>query len=244
MRVLSSPRFGFARERNRPLRHRAALLLAASSLALGGCQLSRPEGAFDPVYPEEQELNDPDAPAPVDMGDGGGTAVFADASVEATTDIYKGIVGTYLARFDERSTAVTQVGPPVGAISTSSVTSRFFLIRIEEDQNGKLISREQLCGISTASKCEKNCETSTKIFSDAAARIPRSRQIVRTLAFAEQTGTLNAKGASTFLGYDATETDRALPTLLNDPRVWPGSPRCCWRPSCATSATARTMPGR
>ncbi len=221
MRVLSSP-VRFARRSNRLLRQRAALLLSASSLALGGCQLSRPEGAFDPVYPEEQELNDPNAPAPMDMGDGDGPAVFVDASVEATTDIYKGIVGTYLARFDERSTAVTQVGFG-GGISTSSVTSRFFLIRIEEGQNGTLISREQLCALSTDDTCQPNCDTSTKIFSDAAARIPKSRQIVRELAFDEQSRSLYAKGASTFLGYDATDTDRALPTSLEDPRVWRGS---------------------
>jgi hypothetical protein len=197
----------------------AGLCLTAASLT-EACTLSRPEGAFNPVYPEAGVLDDFDEGDGDAPGDGDGPDVFEDAGMaEPTNDKFKGIVGTYLARFDEHSRTVSQLGPPVGAISSNSRTSRFFLLRIEE-KNGMLVSTEQMCGQSNASTCEKNCETSTKLFSEAAALIPKSPKIVREITLNEKTGFIEAYSASTFLGYNPTEGDRALPTSIEDPRLW------------------------
>ncbi|MFT3922945.1 MAG: hypothetical protein QM778_10455 [Myxococcales bacterium] len=195
---------------------------------LSGCELSRPEGAYNPMYPDAAPLDDfPDA-----GDDQQGTVdntpdTFKDASVTEMPkdDSHAGLLGFYLARFDEPQTSSTYVGDPVGTLLVKSVTSRYFLILVNEDESGKLKSTEHMCGQTVASTCEQNCTASTSLFPSAAAKIPSSLPITRTLDLVKDkdTGPLNAPAASTYLGYDGTETDHALPTSLSDPRIWPGS---------------------
>lgn len=208
------------------------MLCAASALGsvLTGCELSRPEGAFNPVYPEagaglDEEFNGGDGD-----GDGGGDTMpgepedpFGGVGVgEVQTESYKDLVGYYLARFDEHTFgSSTSSGVTIRA---DNLISRFMSIRIYEDK-GVLKSQEQLCGQANTHKCSCTsatssckCSSTTTIDRKAAEMFASIPKLERDLVLED--GMLTAPVRSTYLGYKASASDHGLPASSSDTRVW------------------------
>jgi hypothetical protein len=198
-------------------------------LGLVGCVLSRPSGAYDPVYPDEDaSLRNLDAAAAVETGPPPPTMPLGgdDAGVgEGGTTVlptYPGMVGTFLVRYDEKTTDVANDGALV-SLSTIDVVSRYSLLYVAQKGSDPTSynSREYLCHETLNYSCQAGC---TK----ASAQIPSAVDDLiakyvppmdRMLTF--QNGRLAAPSATTFVGYDGTKN----PTPpeqgdTTDSRIW------------------------
>jgi hypothetical protein len=200
------------------------------------CDVPRPPGAYDPIYDagdHQRGANFDSADASqlkIDAGQelftGSGTG---DSGVRAPSldSKFADIVGAYLMRIDDFSSASTTVTNALASveISLKSRVSYLGVAFLSVDPSGRLVSRERLCHQTYALTCTEGCvsgQTVTKVYSGADKLFITVPPTTRNLTLSDS-GQLTATSSSLFAGFDAT-SDASLPASNTDARVWDSDP--------------------
>jgi len=212
-------------------------------VSLAACDAMRPVGAYTPEagkpVTDRTELPDADSGEPEvddDEDDVGNDEDVTDdnvdgpdqppdkpdASVPDPTGPFANLVDSYLMRIDQYSTASATEGS--NTLTVHNRVSNLMFTKLSDD-NGKLVSKEQLCFQTYAHECVAGCASSNgwtttldpgldKIFGQKAA-IERKYEV--------EDGVLIAPMAYMALGFDtdgAPSASTKLPTSKSDASLW------------------------
>jgi hypothetical protein len=215
------------------------LLVGLLCISLAACDAVRPAGVYTPEAgsaPPDTSNDfepDPELDPEVDAGPGPGeddgasedepddgvVPVDEPDAVVSPDSPFRKFEGRYLMRIDLYSTAQATEGSDT--LIVHNRVSNLMLTTLSDD-NGRLVSKEQLCFQTYQHECVKGCTKWTTSLDNTLPKVFQQKPAVERVYQVED-NRLVAPMAYQTLGFDASGEPTiatALPTLPTDPSVW------------------------